>query len=163
MYLIVYNDFAFQHIIIHEYVGPAPITFEWSTSLLSTKVPNIRGLTVFGPGLYDIWMAGGGYWCHNWSQCALLYMFVRERTKIDIYLGVYFLHVILTIGHVANVYIFVFPKNNSTRQLLTHWGRRFPDNTSKRISWMIMLEFRLRCHWSLFPRAKLTIIQHWLR
>ena len=30
-------------------------------------------------------------------------------------------------------------------------------------SWMKMLEFRLKFHWSLFLRVQLTIIQHWFR
>ena len=52
--------------------------------------------------------------------------------------------------------------------VLTHWGR---DNMaavsqttlSNAFSWMKMLEFRLRFHWSLFLRVQLTIIQHWFR
>ena len=34
---------------------------------------------------------------------------------------------------------------------------------SNAFSWMKMLEFLLKFHWNLFPRAQLTIIQHWLR
>ena len=34
---------------------------------------------------------------------------------------------------------------------------------SDAFSWMKMLEFRLRFHWSLFQRAQLTIFQHWFR
>ena len=34
---------------------------------------------------------------------------------------------------------------------------------SNAFSWMKMLEFRLRFHWSLFLRVQLTIIQHWFR
>ena len=30
-------------------------------------------------------------------------------------------------------------------------------------SWMKMHEYRLKCHWSLFPRAQLIISQHWFR
>ena len=37
------------------------------------------------------------------------------------------------------------------------------DKIFKCISWMKMHEFRLRFHWSLFPRVQLTIFQHWLR
>ena len=32
-----------------------------------------------------------------------------------------------------------------------------------RISWMKMNKFRLRFHWSLFPRVHLIIFQHWFR
>ena len=34
---------------------------------------------------------------------------------------------------------------------------------SNAFSWMKMLEFRLRFHWSLLLRVQLTIIQHWFR
>ena len=34
---------------------------------------------------------------------------------------------------------------------------------SNAFSWMKMLEFQLRFHWSLFLRVQLTIIQHWFR
>ena len=48
---------------------------------------------------------------------------------------------------------------------LTHWGRDKMDaiyqtTFSNAISWMKMYQFRLRFHWSLFPRVKLTIFQH---
>ena len=51
---------------------------------------------------------------------------------------------------------------------LTHWGRDTMDAISQTIysnafSWMKMFEFRLKFHWSLFPRAQLTIFQHWFR
>ena len=51
---------------------------------------------------------------------------------------------------------------------LTHWGRDKMAAVSQRtlssaFSWMKMLEFWLRFHWSLFLRVKLTIIQHWFR
>ena len=42
-------------------------------------------------------------------------------------------------------------------------GRHFPDDIFKWISWMKMLEFRLRNNWNLFLRFKLTISQHWFR
>ena len=32
---------------------------------------------------------------------------------------------------------------------------------SNAFSWMKMLEFRLKCHWNLFPRVQLTIFQQW--
>ena len=45
---------------------------------------------------------------------------------------------------------------------LTHWGRDkmaaiFQTTFSNAFSWMKMFEFRLRFHWSLFPRVQLTI------
>ena len=52
--------------------------------------------------------------------------------------------------------------------VLTHWGRdkmvAISQTTfSSAFSWMKMFEFRLKFHWSLFLRVKLTIIQHWFR
>ena len=51
---------------------------------------------------------------------------------------------------------------------LTHWGRdkidaiwQTPFLTA--FSWMKMFEFRLKFHWSLFPRIQLTLFQHWFR
>ena len=34
---------------------------------------------------------------------------------------------------------------------------------SSAFSWMKMFEFRLKFHWSLFPRIQLTIFQQWFR
>ena len=51
---------------------------------------------------------------------------------------------------------------------LTHWGRdtmaAFSQTTVwNAFSWMKILEFRLKFHWSLFLRVQLTIFQHWFR
>ena len=51
---------------------------------------------------------------------------------------------------------------------LTHWGREKMDAISQTtfsnaFSWMKMLEYRLKFHWSLFLRVQLTISQHWFR
>ena len=51
---------------------------------------------------------------------------------------------------------------------LTHWSRdkmaAFSQTTlSNAFSWMKILEFRLKFHWSLFLRVQLTIFQHWFR
>ena len=51
---------------------------------------------------------------------------------------------------------------------ITHWGRDKMaaislTTFSIAFSWMKMFEFRLRFHWSLFPRVQLTILQLWLR
>ena len=50
----------------------------------------------------------------------------------------------------------------------THWGRDKTDailqtTFSNAISWMKMVEFRLKFHWSLFLKVQLTIFQHWFR
>ena len=55
-----------------------------------------------------------------------------------------------------------------TGHWLTYWGRDtmaaiFQTAFSHAFSWMKMIEFRLRFHWSLFPRVKLTIFQHVFR
>ena len=51
---------------------------------------------------------------------------------------------------------------------LTHWGRDKMDAISQTpfssaFSWMKISEFRLKVHWSLFPRVQLTIFLHWFR
>ena len=51
---------------------------------------------------------------------------------------------------------------------LTHWDRDKMTAISQTIlsnsfSWMKILEFRLKFHWSLFLKVQLTIFQHWLR
>ena len=57
----------------------------------------------------------------------------------------------------------------------SHWWKRLTHSGldtipaisqttfSNALSWMKMYEFRLRFHWSLFPRIQLTILQHWFR
>ena len=50
--------------------------------------------------------------------------------------------------------------------ILTHWGldkmAAFSQTAlSNAFSLMKILEFRLKFHWSLFPRVLLTISQHW--
>ena len=52
--------------------------------------------------------------------------------------------------------------------LVTHWDRNkiaavSQTTLSNAFSWMKMLEFRLRFHWSLFLRVQLTIFQYWFR
>ena len=54
------------------------------------------------------------------------------------------------------------------RDVLTHWGRDkmaaiSQTTLSNTFSWMKMLEFRLRFHWSLYIRVQLTIYEHWFR
>ena len=53
-------------------------------------------------------------------------------------------------------------------QNLTHWGRDEMNNISQTtfsnlFSSMKMFEFRLKFHWSLFPRVQLTKFRHWFR
>ena len=52
--------------------------------------------------------------------------------------------------------------------VLTHWGRDKMDAISQTpfsssFSWMKMLEFRLKFHWTSFLRVQLTISHHWFR
>ena len=52
--------------------------------------------------------------------------------------------------------------------ILTHWGRDKMDAISQTtfsnaFSWMKIFEFRLKFHWSLFPKVLLTIFQQWFR
>ena len=51
---------------------------------------------------------------------------------------------------------------------LTHWGRDKMAAISQTtlwnaFSWMKMLEFPIKFHWSFFIRVQLTISQHWFR
>ena len=52
--------------------------------------------------------------------------------------------------------------------LLTHWGQDkmatiSQTTLSNAVSWMKMLEFWLKFHWSLFIRVQLIIFRHWFR
>ena len=62
----------------------------------------------------------------------------------------------------------ILVNNCSGHDSLTHWGQDkmaaiFQTTFSNEFSWMKMFKFRLRFHWSLFPRVQLTIFQHWFR
>ena len=59
-------------------------------------------------------------------------------------------------------------RGTETSLALTHWGRdklnALSQTTfSNAFSWMKMLEYRLKFHWSLFLGVQLTISQHWFR
>ena len=70
---------------------------------------------------------------------------------------------------------FLMPKSSPTTLLtdkashvLTPWGRDkmaaiFQTTFSDAFSQMKVYIFRLRFHWSLFPRVQSTIFQHWFR
>ena len=58
---------------------------------------------------------------------------------------------------------FCFREQISLKPELTHWGRDKMNNISQTTFSMKMFEFRLKFHWSLFPRVQLTIFQHWFR
>ena len=72
-----------------------------------------------------------------------------------------------------NVFKFDFFLSNQCEMItgytsLTHWGRDkmaaiIQTTLSNAFSWMKMLEFRLKFHWSLFLRVQLTRFQHCLR
>ena len=73
-------------------------------------------------------------------------------------------------SHYWNVISLIYERNSFITQTdkLAHWGRDKIDAIlqtafSKAFSEMKMLLFRLKCHWSLLLRAKLTIFQHWFR
>ena len=56
----------------------------------------------------------------------------------------------------------------ATGNKLTHWSRDKMAAISQTtlphsFSWMKMLEFRFKFHWSLFLRVRLTTFQHWFR
>ena len=63
---------------------------------------------------------------------------------------------------------FKHPSVSENGMLLTHWGRDkmaaiSQTTLSNAFSWMKMLEFRLKFHWSLFLRVQLTTFQRWFR
>ena len=65
-------------------------------------------------------------------------------------------------------YITIFKSTQTSSIVLTHWGRGkmaavSQTALSNAFSWMKMLEFQVKCHWSLFLRVQLTLFQHWLR
>ena len=65
-------------------------------------------------------------------------------------------------------YVDEFWNNRQEVTSLTHWGQDkmaaiFQTTVSNGFSLMKMYEFRLKFHWSLFPRVQLTIFQHWFR
>ena len=59
------------------------------------------------------------------------------------------------------------PSQGIARHMLTHRGQKMDaisqTTISSVFSWMDIFEFRLKFHWRLFVRSKLTIFQHWLR
>ena len=72
------------------------------------------------------------------------------------------------IGTEQNHMIGPSPVKSASRILLTHWGQDkmaavSQTTLSNAFSWMKMLEFRLKFHWSLFLRVQLTISNHWFR
>ena len=72
----------------------------------------------------------------------------------------FYIYIYLWSGHSQYIHIL--------QDYLTHRGRDKMDTISQTtfstaISWMKMFEFRLKFHWSLFPRIQLTIFQHWFR
>ena len=76
---------------------------------------------------------------------------------------------VITSYSVCRVLSLVPALGTCSRQIspqLTHWGRdsmaAISQTThSNPFSWMKIFEFRLKFDWSLFPRVKLTIFQHW--
>ena len=53
-----------------------------------------------------------------------------------------------------NIFNALRPKQN---------GPYSPDDISNAFSWMKIIEFRLRFHWSLFLRFQFATVQHWFR
>ena len=71
----------------------------------------------------------------------------------------------------SQLYIFAFLLHIHLavyRCMLTHWGRDkmtaiFQTTFWNGFSWMKMYFYRLKFHWNLFLRVKLTIFRHWFR
>ena len=70
-------------------------------------------------------------------------------------------------GNVHILKLTYFAKFESSSTKLTYWYRdkmaTIFQTFSNTFSLMKMYKFRLRFHWSLFPRVKLTKFQHWFR
>ena len=75
-----------------------------------------------------------------------------------------------TLSSRNHVYSFTYTVDYTdvSKFFLTYWGRDkmaaiFQTSFSIAFSWMKMYEFRIRFHWNLFLRVKLTIFQHWFK
>ena len=88
------------------------------------------------------------------AHCHITLLFIRHHSLNE---------------HVQSVtYCFGEETRIFQQHYLTHWGRDKMVAVSQTtllitFSWMKMLDFLLRFHWSLFLRVQLTIIQHWFR
>ena len=99
----------------------------------------------------------------------------NHQIRIMCMLSLNLLHFIITRCNISRASIFLEISEEilndhlsllSGSTILTHWGRDkmaaiFQTTFSNASSWMKMLKFRLRFHWSLFPRVQLTIFRHW--
>ena len=118
--------------------------------------------------------------CRIWNKCIM--GFVRlvycEYTVRPIKLLNGFSFVVTSISHKTsilpnkirvNVYVHSHNKRKFEWMLNTlrsrkKWPPFFQTTLSNAFSWLKMYEFRLRFHWSLFPRVQLTtIFQHWFK
>ena len=73
------------------------------------------------------------------------------------------------LGSLPDMHVSKISQSLDLRDLAwSHWSRDQIDailqtTFSNVFSWMKLYWFRLKIHWSLFPRAQLTIFQHWFR
>ena len=102
---------------------------------------------------------------------------IRYKQYVNIALPYCYIHlricsIVILPSHITTYYIEVYAVYQYCPPILlhtlTHWGRDkmaaiSQTTLSNSFSWMKMLEFRLKFHWSLFPRVQLTIFQHWFR
>ena len=97
------------------------------------------------PHWFRLWLVLHQATSHNLSRCL--------HSAMTPY-GVIKLHWVNSC-HVEIVFNTLRPRDKMAAIFQTTFWNAF--------SWMKMYQFRLRFHWSLFPRVKLTIFQHWFR
>ena len=88
------------------------------------------------------------------------------KKKYMLWYIIYILYKVLWYWKLSPNYCQQMP--HSLPKRLTHWDRDnmaaiFQTIFSNAFSWMKIYAFRLKFHWSLFLRVKLTIFQHWFR
>ena len=102
---------------------------------------------------------------HNWFCGSWMYIIAQYINQYKNILKQWFRFVVLfTDSQTHHKYM----DSGLVLPVLTYWGRDKMDAISQTkfwsaFSWMEMFEFRLKFHWSLFPRVQLTILQHWFR
>ena len=152
--------------------GDAPTTSEWSTILLPTKVRLILETLRY---------------IHLWQMVVCNYLSMLNVNEVKTWMSNYPPHKTMDIiiypghylsetmlvkeaprGEIMSVAFTKLRQSPGLFDLLTYWGRDEMNNIlqatfSNVYSSMKMFEFRLRFHWSLFPRVQLTIFQHWFR
>ena len=116
-----------------------------------------------GPKIWPWHFTWTAFKSDDFNTCLVLCARIMARIPMSIRtVSSYLFHSTL----VVSAYTDVVLKLSIAFLTLTHWGRDKMDaisqtTLSNAFSWMKILEFRLKFHWSLFLRVLLTIFQHW--